>query len=114
MQHSELQQIMRDGHIYATRIGAYGDDPKLAIYDKVVEEAKELGVAFSMDLEPDLESYKADIPRIGEKKSFEKWIKSTDADELADVIITCLSGAHKLGIDIEEHIRLKQAYNQTR
>lgn len=49
-----------------------------------------------------------------EKYAFEKYIKNTFEDELADVIIRTLSICGYLGIDIERNILAKMKYNKTR
>jgi NTP pyrophosphatase (non-canonical NTP hydrolase) len=49
-----------------------------------------------------------------EDVAFEKFIKNTVEDELADVIIRTLDLCGHLGIDIERHIELKMKYNESR
>ena len=49
-----------------------------------------------------------------EKYAFEKYIKNTFEDELADVIIRTLSICGYLGIDIERNVLAKMRYNKTR
>ena len=49
-----------------------------------------------------------------EKYAFEKYIKNTFEDELADVIIRTLSVCGYLGIDIERNVLAKMKYNKTR
>lgn len=49
-----------------------------------------------------------------EKYAFEKYIKNTFEDELADVIIRTLSICGYLGIDIERNVLAKIKYNKTR
>ena len=46
--------------------------------------------------------------------TFEKHIKDTFEDELADAIIRLLDMAAGLGIDIEKHLRAKIEYNKSR
>ncbi len=48
------------------------------------------------------------------KVDFEYFIKDTFEDELADAIIRILDLCAYLGINIEEHIRLKMKYNKMR
>ena len=48
------------------------------------------------------------------ESSFEKLIKDTFEDELADTIIRILDICGAKGIDIEKHIELKMKYNATR
>lgn len=47
-------------------------------------------------------------------KFFEEHIKDTFEDEIADTIIRLLDLCAGLNIDIEKHMQLKFAYNQTR
>lgn len=49
-----------------------------------------------------------------EKYAFERYIKNTFEDELADVIIRTLSVCGYLGIDIERYVLAKMKYNKTR
>ena len=46
--------------------------------------------------------------------AFEKTVKDTFEDEIADAIIRLLDLSEGLGIDIERHIRAKLEYNKTR
>lgn len=46
--------------------------------------------------------------------SFEKYIKDTVEDEIADAVIRLLDLSEGLGIDLEWHIEQKVAYNKTR
>lgn len=48
------------------------------------------------------------------KKAFEKSIKDTFEDELADSVIRLLDLCAKLGVDIEYHVEQKMRYNETR
>ena len=48
------------------------------------------------------------------KSVFEKSIKDTKEDELADAIIRILDYCGAMQIDIERHIELKLSYNKTR
>jgi len=43
-----------------------------------------------------------------------EYVKDTFEDELADTIIRILDLCGYLGIDIDEHINLKMAYNRER
>lgn len=45
---------------------------------------------------------------------FEKYVKDTVGDELADAVIRIFDLSSELHIDIEKHIQLKMKYNQTR
>lgn len=48
------------------------------------------------------------------KENFEKYIKDTYEDEIADTFIRLLDHVGYLGIDIEKHIKLKLKYNSLR
>ena len=48
------------------------------------------------------------------KESFEKYVKNTFEDELADVVIRVLDIAHSRGFDLEWHIVNKMRYNTMR
>lgn len=48
------------------------------------------------------------------KLTFERCIKDTFEDEIADVVIRCLDMSAHLGIDIENHIKAKMRYNSLR
>ncbi len=48
------------------------------------------------------------------KEDFEKKVKDTFEDELADSLIRLLDLVGKLNIDIEYHIQQKMRYNETR
>ena len=45
---------------------------------------------------------------------FEKFMKNSEGDELADIIIVCMAAAIELGIDIESHVIQKLKYNALR
>ena len=49
-----------------------------------------------------------------EKEAFEKYIKNTFEDELADVIIRVLDICGYFNIDIEKNVLAKMEYNKTR
>lgn len=48
------------------------------------------------------------------KESFEKHVKNSFEDEIADVIIRCLDLCGFMAIDIEAHVAMKLNYNKTR
>ena len=48
------------------------------------------------------------------KHAFEKHIKNTFEDEIADAFLRLMDLCGEYGIDIERHICMKAAYNQTR
>lgn len=47
-------------------------------------------------------------------EAFERFVKGTFEDELADIIIRVLDLAEFHKIDMEQHIKFKMAYNATR
>lgn len=47
-------------------------------------------------------------------KVYEKNFKNTSQDELMDIIITCMSKAQDMGIDIDTWIKAKMKYNSLR
>ena len=48
------------------------------------------------------------------KSAFEKSVKNTFEDELADIMIRVMDLADFKGIDLEYHIKMKMAYNSLR
>lgn len=48
------------------------------------------------------------------KDIFESSVKDTFEDEMADAVIRILDLCHSRGINLEDHIRAKMAYNSTR
>lgn len=48
------------------------------------------------------------------KEQFNKYIKDTFEDEIADAFLRLMHLCGELGIDIEKHILLKMAYNELR
>lgn len=62
-----------------------------------------------------LEEAQSNISSGGDfKMNFEKYIKDTFEDEIADAVIRLLDMAAGLGIDIEQHINAKVQYNKSR
>lgn len=51
---------------------------------------------------------------LGFKEVFEKTVKNTFGDELADAVIRLLGISAHFDIDLEKHIELKMRYNSTR
>lgn len=110
-----IKEIAKDAHDHAVKIGAYGNDPDGAILDKIREETDELELAIISRSTPDLVAFNFSIDTGGcEKRAFEKTIKNTIHDELADIVITALAASVEMGIDISHHIESKMAYNKIR
>ena len=97
-----------------------GQTPEQNIINKLHEEveefaeaAKENKIADSVQLSC-FNAFMETNPSIIQINRFEKYIKNTTGDELADIIITALAGAKKLSIDIDSHIQAKLRYNKIR
>ena len=52
--------------------------------------------------------------KISNKNEFEKSVKNTFEDELADIMIRVMDLAAFKGIDLESHIKAKMRYNAMR
>lgn len=112
---TSLKDIAKEAHHHARMVDAYGNDPEGAILDKIREETNELELAFVGRLSPNIKAHNLAIDTGRSiKKSFERNIKNTIPDEMADIILTTLAGAEELGIDIVRHINAKIAYNKIR
>lgn len=64
-------------------------------------EADRKGKTFGM-VNNDFDNYCRDIDKIGFKEAFEKWIKDTICDELADAVIRLLDLAGMFQIDLSD------------
>lgn len=62
----------------------------------------------------DLESFEKWEPVIGFKEAFEKFIKDTYEDEIADTMIRCFDLSGGEDVSIGDHLELKLKYNATR
>lgn len=111
-----INEAAHRGHKHADRHGFYFDDSEAAIIDKLREEVDELETGFICKLTSDIKAFD-DADTFSDKEwmaRFESEIKNTQGDELADIVITALSSAVELGIDIERHIKNKLIYNEWR
>ena len=70
--------------------------------------------SLSHDLELDRTDEEFLLKAINWKTSFEKGVKSSFEDELADVAIRLFDLCGGLGVDLEKHIELKMKYNSMR
>jgi NTP pyrophosphatase (non-canonical NTP hydrolase) len=61
-----------------------------------------------------LPPFMTNIPDDQYKDIFEREVKNTFEDELADAVIRILDLAYSRGIDLEWHIKAKMRYNATR
>ncbi len=119
-----INELVKASHNNAVAKGFYGDDGKadrnfgecIALMHSELSEALEahrngrdcqVDPCYYSDPEawPDKELWKL---------NFLKDIKDTTADELADTMIRIADTAGFLGINLEEHIKAKMAYNATR
>jgi NTP pyrophosphatase (non-canonical NTP hydrolase) len=117
-----LNQLRDDSHAYALKQGFY-DSLKHTVSQAAWQafvaqtvvlihaELSELIEAHRKNRNADLDAFEKDCPKIGFKAAFEKNIKDTIADEIADVLLRTFDFAGLMGIDIDEHVRLKMEYN---
>ena len=81
-------------------------------------EADRKGKYANLDLAKQYAEHGYHLPterqRVEFKAHFEKDIKDTFEDEIADAVIRLFDLSEGLGIDLEFHIRHKMAYNNTR
>lgn len=112
-----LNELSKQVNAFVTEIGFDNADVplRIALIHSEISEAFE---AFRKDrfAEPDvfLEDVILDKSEERFKYAFEKSMKDTFEDEIADSIIRLLDLCGKMNIDIENHIREKMAYNATR
>ena len=109
-----INEIADRAHDHAVKIGAYGKDSEIAIFNKVNEESHELMGAINNRM------YSGDLQRLEGKIDhdfkvlFESICKDSIEDEMADNILLLLAASRELNIDIEKHITYKQKYNSLR
>jgi len=113
-----LNELRDKIHENAKAHGFY-DDEKVNIPEKLMLIVSELGEAmeaYRNNYNADWEGYASLIERSIEDKNgaFERLIKDSFEDELADTIIRLLDLCGYMKIDIEKHIELKMKYNETR
>lgn len=105
----------------ASKRGLYDKNPSIGdLLMHLVGECNEAHVAFAENLHA-TEADIAELKRLADEdnhdvfiKYFKSSVKSTFGDELADIILMCLSIAGRFDIDIASHIELKHQYNAMR
>jgi len=108
-----IKEIAQQGHANATKHGLYYQDSEQAIKDKLDEEIEELKTAlYCKDYKPfpNIKNMDDELFQF----TFQRFIKNSVGAELADIIITALSGSVELGIPIELFIEAVQRNNALR
>ncbi|WP_304708420.1 hypothetical protein [uncultured Rikenella sp.] len=127
-----LNELAVEAHAIAEENG-WHDDPRLggdakAFHDVLADMWQGTQIALiqselSEALEAVRKERRADLSAIDElamwhvddfRRLFERHVKDTLEDELADAIIRILDFARTMGIDIERHVELKMKYNALR
>lgn len=114
-----LNQLSKELNAFVTKIGFYNADVplRIALIHSEVSEAFE---AFRKDKYANINEYIENVALGGGQDDalfkifFEKSMKDSFEDEVADSIIRLLDLCGKLNIDIETHIQAKMDYNATR
>lgn len=116
-----IKQLSREIHQNAVNKGFweenYNTAEKLMLIVSEISEALEADrKSYYADLgNSDLQVIEADMLNDEDYKAlFERKVKNTFEDELADALIRILDLAHKKGINLEWHIRAKMRYNSLR
>ena len=104
-------------HDLAKAKGFY--DKETSLGEKLMLIVSELGEAIEADRKKrsaDLQAYREAVVNQGvpRQTAFERHVKDSLADELADAVIRLLDLCAHLGIDIAEHVMLKTEYNAGR
>ncbi len=113
----DLSALQKDIHAIAKEKG-FWDSPitvdtvpaKLML---VVSEVAEAMEADRKDKKADWDNYRGD-ESMNWELAYERYLKGSFGDELADIIIRVLDLSEYLGIDLSSHIEVKVEYNQTR
>lgn len=104
---SELAEALEADRVgYFCNFSKYEEDKK---YSFELKHKQETDVRFMPRSPSSIQT-----PEEIEKEAFEKYIKNTFEDELADVIIRTLDICGYLNIDIERSVLAKMRYNKTR
>lgn len=97
----------------AKRRGQFNsEDPQRFLIEKIKEEADELLEAHDDQLTSDINSFNPSEEDFYSR--FEKEIKGSEGDELADIILIAWMVAKEKGINLEKHIEMKAKYNSMR
>lgn len=102
-----MNDLARKAYSHAAKF--YTDRPWDDVHKKLLEEVEEFVTAARNHRFSDID----EIPYF-DKELFEEYIKDTEADELADIMIVCLAYAYKMGYNIEKHVDWKIKYNKER
>lgn len=106
------------GFLKCADCGGSGQSPTTNIIQKLKEETLELQEAFIEHKTSDIDEFLNCLPFVCYDKTyielFEKHIKNSQGDELADIVIVCLAASKELGIDLGKHIEAKLYYNGVR
>ena len=125
-----IEKLIKDSHEMAAKKG-FWEDPNRNVPEMLMLIVSELAEALEAlrkehkaasyivddlyaDLQIDLtdEEYRFNV--VNWKENFEKGVKSSFEDELADVAIRLFDLCGGLKIDLAKHIELKMFYNSTR
>lgn len=111
-----LEMMIDSAYETAIKRDVYGPIPSKDISQKLKEEVLELDDSFLENRISDINEFKkigiSDIETF--KDLFEKLIKDSQGDELADIVIVCLAASKKLNINLQKHIEAKLKYNEVR
>lgn len=120
----QFKKLVKDCHQTAKDKGFWDNERNFG--EMLMLIVSELGEAIESnrkDRKADLEGFKKSTTEDKEAglhdeanftEDFEYFIKDTVEDELADTFIRLFDLCGGLGIDIEEHIKIKMEYNKTR
>ena len=132
MENLKLNEACREQAV-ATRKKGFINDHIPTLLMLIVSELSEALEADRKDRHADIKAFEKDLPvvytahgcypQMSEsvedaakvfKEHFEKHIKDSFEDEIADAFLRLMDLCGRWDIDIEKHIRLKAAYNQLR